>query len=257
MRRSRRCSPTPMRSARTAVRRLRADARPCNAAARMAIPALTANPALGAAVDLLVAPWRHRRSSPRRPRSSAPSTCSPAAPRAERGGREDRRSDRLVDGICRARWRRDEQQPLAGQQGGRAHHHTGEVARRGGEGRHLDAARRSTATPNGSTRKGFVYMDTPGYDPVAATGQVAGGANMLCFTTGRGSAYGCSADPVGKACHQFRALRAHGRGTWTSIAATSSTACPSRRRAARSFSSVLDIAWGKRSKSELLGYGRR
>ena len=35
--------------------------------------------------------------------------------------------------------------------------------------------------------KGFVYMDTPGYDPVAATGQVAGGANVLCFTTGRGS----------------------------------------------------------------------
>ncbi|MBV9833664.1 MAG: altronate dehydratase, partial [Alphaproteobacteria bacterium] len=35
------------------------------------------------------------------------------------------------------------------------------------------------------TAKGFVYMDTPGYDPVAATGQVAGGANVLCFTTGR------------------------------------------------------------------------
>ncbi len=36
--------------------------------------------------------------------------------------------------------------------------------------------------------KGLVYMDTPGYDPVSATGQVAGGANMICFTTGRGSA---------------------------------------------------------------------
>ena len=38
-------------------------------------------------------------------------------------------------------------------------------------------------------------MDTPGYDPVAATGQVAGGANVLCFTTGRGSAYGCKPTP--------------------------------------------------------------
>src|SRR6185369_4523632 len=38
------------------------------------------------------------------------------------------------------------------------------------------------------TEKGFVFMDTPGYDPVSATGQVAGGANILCFTTGRGSA---------------------------------------------------------------------
>jgi altronate dehydratase len=43
--------------------------------------------------------------------------------------------------------------------------------------------------------KGFVYMDTPGYDPVSATGQVAGGANILAFTTGRGSAYGCKPTP--------------------------------------------------------------
>ena len=45
------------------------------------------------------------------------------------------------------------------------------------------------------TAKGFVFMDTPGYDPVSATGQVAGGANMICFTTGRGSAYGCKPSP--------------------------------------------------------------
>jgi altronate hydrolase len=45
------------------------------------------------------------------------------------------------------------------------------------------------------TAHGFVYMDTPGYDPVSATGQVAGGANMICFTTGRGSAYGCAPSP--------------------------------------------------------------
>jgi len=45
------------------------------------------------------------------------------------------------------------------------------------------------------TEHGFVYMDTPGYDPVSATGQVAGGANMICFTTGRGSAYGCAPAP--------------------------------------------------------------
>jgi altronate hydrolase len=45
------------------------------------------------------------------------------------------------------------------------------------------------------TEKGFVFMDTPGYDPVAATGQVAGGANVLCFTTGRGSVFGCKPTP--------------------------------------------------------------
>lgn len=43
--------------------------------------------------------------------------------------------------------------------------------------------------------RGLVFMDTPGYDPVSATGQVAGGANLLCFTTGRGSAYGCAPTP--------------------------------------------------------------
>jgi len=46
-----------------------------------------------------------------------------------------------------------------------------------------------------ATARGFVYMDTPGYDPVSATGQVAGGANLICFTTGRGSAYGCAPSP--------------------------------------------------------------
>ena len=50
------------------------------------------------------------------------------------------------------------------------------------------------------TAKGFVYMDTPGYDPVSATGQVAGGANLICFTTGRGSAYGCAPSPSTTSC---------------------------------------------------------
>ena len=45
------------------------------------------------------------------------------------------------------------------------------------------------------TEKGFVFMDTPGYDPVSATGQVAGGANLLAFTTGRGSMYGAKPVP--------------------------------------------------------------
>ncbi|NVN87711.1 MAG: altronate dehydratase [Rhodopseudomonas sp.] len=45
------------------------------------------------------------------------------------------------------------------------------------------------------TKKGFNFMDTPGYDPVAATGQVAGGANLVCFTTGRGSVFGCKPAP--------------------------------------------------------------
>jgi altronate hydrolase len=45
------------------------------------------------------------------------------------------------------------------------------------------------------TAKGFVFMDTPGYDPVSITGMVAGGANVVCFTTGRGSVFGCKPTP--------------------------------------------------------------
>jgi altronate hydrolase len=40
------------------------------------------------------------------------------------------------------------------------------------------------------TASGFTFMDTPGYDPVSATGQVAGGCNLIAFTTGRGSCFG-------------------------------------------------------------------
>jgi len=43
--------------------------------------------------------------------------------------------------------------------------------------------------------KGFVFMDSPGYDPCSITGQVASGANIVCFTTGRGSVYGCKPAP--------------------------------------------------------------
>jgi altronate hydrolase len=45
------------------------------------------------------------------------------------------------------------------------------------------------------TEKGFVFMDTPGYDPASITGMVAGGANIACFTTGRGSVFGCKPVP--------------------------------------------------------------
>lgn len=46
------------------------------------------------------------------------------------------------------------------------------------------------------TRPGFVLMNTPGFDPVSVTGLVAGGCNLVAFTTGRGSAYGCGIAPT-------------------------------------------------------------
>jgi altronate hydrolase len=46
------------------------------------------------------------------------------------------------------------------------------------------------------TERGFVIMDTPGYDPASVTGMVAGGCNVVCFTTGRGSCFGCKPVPT-------------------------------------------------------------
>ena len=45
------------------------------------------------------------------------------------------------------------------------------------------------------SERGLIFMDTPGYDPVSVTGEIAGGANLVCFTTGRGSVFGCKPVP--------------------------------------------------------------
>ena len=46
------------------------------------------------------------------------------------------------------------------------------------------------------TQKGFVFMDSPGFDPASVTGMVAGGAQIVVFTTGRGSCFGCKPSPT-------------------------------------------------------------
>jgi altronate hydrolase len=105
------------------------------------------------------------------------------------------------------------------------------------------------------TAKGFVYMDTPGYDPVSATGQVAGGANMICFTTGRGSAYGCKPAPSLKLAtntplfvHQEEDMDFN---CGTVIDGTETI----QEAGARFFQLILDTASGKKTKSEEFGYG--
>lgn len=55
--------------------------------------------------------------------------------------------------------------------------------------------------------RGLVFMDTPGYDTVSVTGQVAGGANLVCFTTGRGSVAGCVPSPMIKLATNSRLYR--------------------------------------------------
>jgi altronate hydrolase len=104
------------------------------------------------------------------------------------------------------------------------------------------------------TAKGFVYMDTPGYDPVAATGQVAGGCNVLCFTTGRGSAYGCKPTPSIKLATNhdvYRRMRDDMDIDCGDILDGVSIVA----KGEEIFDTILRVASGERSKSELLGYG--
>jgi altronate hydrolase len=104
------------------------------------------------------------------------------------------------------------------------------------------------------TARGFVYMDTPGYDPVSATGQVAGGANVLAFTTGRGSAYGCKPTPSIKL--------ATNSDTYRRMSEDMDINCGDvldgvslEEKGREIFAKVLEVASGERSKSEALGYG--
>jgi altronate hydrolase len=104
------------------------------------------------------------------------------------------------------------------------------------------------------TEKGFVFMDTPGYDPVAATGQVAGGSNVLCFTTGRGSAYGCKPTPSIKLATNsdiYRRMIDDMDINCGDILDGVSIG----DKGQEIFDTILKIASGERSKSEELGYG--
>src|SRR5512134_1860923 len=105
------------------------------------------------------------------------------------------------------------------------------------------------------TARGFVFMDTPGYDPVSATGQVAGGANMICFTTGRGSAYGCKPAPSLKLATNsvlwMRQEEDMDINCGEIIDGRSSIA----EMGERIFELVLRTASGEATKSEAFGYG--
>jgi altronate hydrolase len=104
------------------------------------------------------------------------------------------------------------------------------------------------------TTRGFVYMDTPGYDPVSATGQVAGGANILAFTTGRGSAYGCKPVPSTKLATNsdvFRRMIDDMDINCGDILDGVSI----QDKGQEIFDHLLRVASGERTKSEMLGYG--
>lgn len=105
------------------------------------------------------------------------------------------------------------------------------------------------------TDKGFVFMDTPGYDPVSATGQVAGGANVLCFTTGRGSVFGCKPTPSLKLATNSTLFRRMPDDMDIDCGAIATGDASIEEVGRAIFQLVLDTASGRKTKSEELGVG--
>ncbi len=103
-------------------------------------------------------------------------------------------------------------------------------------------------------RKGFVFMDTPGYDPVSATGQAAGGAQIICFTTGRGSAFGCAGVPTIKLATN-NALYERMRDDMDINCGDLITGTPMPAISQRIFDAIIRYASGEKVRSEELGYG--
>ena len=213
---------------------------------------ITANPALGAAVDMLV---RHGGTAIL---SETPEIYGAEHLLTRRAATPDV-GQKLVDLI---HWWED----YCARNGGEMNNNPSPGNKAGGLTTILEkslgaAAKGGTTSLNGVyryaepvTAKGFVYMDTPGYDPVSATGQVAGGANVLCFTTGRGSAYGCKPTPSIKLATNTQVYERMIEDMDINCGdVLDGVSIEDKGR--QIFDRVLSVASGERSKSETLGYG--
>ncbi len=105
------------------------------------------------------------------------------------------------------------------------------------------------------TQKGFVFMDTPGFDPCSATGQIAGGANLIMFTTGRGSMFGSKPAPSIKLATNTPMYRKLEEDMDINCGEILDGTDTIRGMGEKIFRHLLRTASGERTKSELLGLG--
>ncbi len=103
--------------------------------------------------------------------------------------------------------------------------------------------------------KGFVFMDSPGFDPASITGQVASGANLVCFTTGRGSVYGCKPSPSIKLSTNTPMYERMSDDMDINCGKIADGNATVQEVGQEIFDYFLDVASGKQSKSEELGFG--
>ena len=104
--------------------------------------------------------------------------------------------------------------------------------------------------------KGLVFMDTPGYDPVSVTGQVAGGANLVAFTTGRGSAYGCAPAPSLKLATNRALAQRQADDIDIDCGGIVLGECSVAETGEHIFQTLLRTASGMQTRSERHGYGQ-
>jgi altronate hydrolase len=104
------------------------------------------------------------------------------------------------------------------------------------------------------TARGFTFMDSPGYDPVSVTGQVAGGCNVVVFTTGRGSVFGFKPAPSIKVVTNSETYQRMDEDMDVN-AGRILDGVPMQTVADELFDMVIAVASGQQSKSEAQGVG--
>lgn len=102
---------------------------------------------------------------------------------------------------------------------------------------------------------GLVFMDSPGFDPVSATGQVAGGANLICFTTGRGSVFGCKPTPSIKLASNTALFQRMQDDIDINCGRIIDGEQSVEDAGAAIYKEILEIASGKPTRSEIHGFG--
>ncbi|MCP5150306.1 MAG: altronate dehydratase [Ectothiorhodospiraceae bacterium] len=105
------------------------------------------------------------------------------------------------------------------------------------------------------TASGLVFMDSPGYDPVSVTGQIASGANVVCFTTGRGSMFGAKPVPSLKLATNSAMFQRLEEDMDINCGEILDGTATMQEMGQKVFDLILRTASGERSKSELLGLG--
>ena len=104
-------------------------------------------------------------------------------------------------------------------------------------------------------RRGFLFMDSPGYDPASVTGQIASGCNMVCFTTGRGSAFGSKPAPTIKVGTNDELYQRMPEDIDVNAGRVITEGATIEEVGREIFDLVLKVASGEPSKSEAQGLG--